>query len=147
MAGERSGRAAWMGDLARGFREYLADQSEVDLIAIDAPGGDVVVALERFDLALGQLADMAVVYGDDSRAVLDPLVVPAAALAGEYLRGLAGAAWVEPDPELPPDDTLLVVLVGGGLLDLHVVARSAFSGFGPSLGAALVARLAAQRAE
>ncbi|RIK45227.1 MAG: hypothetical protein DCC58_07115 [Chloroflexi bacterium] len=138
-SGGRS-RAAWLAELGRGFREYLVGQTEIDLVALESDDTTLIVAFERFDLALGQLADLASVYGDDSRGMLDPLVLPAAALTGEYLRVLAGAAWVEPDPDVPADDSLLLVLANGLAIDLHGIARAALGGSGPGLGAA-IARL------
>jgi len=138
MSGAGRDRAAWMAELARGFRDYLIGQTDIELVAI-GEGTTIALAFERLDLALGQLADLASIYGDDSRGMLAPLVVPTAALAGEYLRVLAGGTWVEPDPELPLDDSLLVVLPNGIAVDLHGVARGAVGGVGPSLPSVVAA--------
>lgn len=142
MTGAGRSRAAWMAQLAGGFREYLIGQTEIELLALEFGSGPVLLAIERLDLALGQLADLASVYGDDSRGMLDPLMVPAAALSGEYLRILSAAVWIEPDPDLPPDDSLLLVLDNGIAIDLHGIARVALGSPGPSLGPAIAALLA-----
>lgn len=137
MAGDARNRAVRMAELARVFREYLVGQTDVELVELDTGAATVALAFERLDLALGQLADLASVYGDESRGMLDPLVMPAAALAGEYLRLLAAAAWVEPDPDLPPDDSLLLALASGVVIDLHGLVRAALAGPGAQLAAAI----------
>jgi hypothetical protein len=138
--------AGRMAELARGFHEYLVAQTDVALTQVDGGGVDddaaLAAAFQRLDLALGQMADLASVYGDDSRAVLDPLVVPVAALAGEYLCFGARAVWVEPDPELPSDDSLPMLLANGVAVDLHGLARAALNRASPSLSAVMRALLA-----
>src|SRR6478672_9010159 len=84
-------RAQQLTALAANFRAFLADQTGVELLLAEhVTANDLPAALERLDLALGQLADLTTVYGDDSRGMLDPLVAPAAVAVGDYLRAALG---------------------------------------------------------
>jgi hypothetical protein len=133
--------AGRMAELARGFRDYLAGQTgvEIDDPAAIRPDG-VSSAIARLDLALAQLADLAGIYSDDARPALEPLVMPVTALAGEYLRHATSAGWVEPEPDVPMDQ-LLIRLASGATIDIFAIARRAMAGGSPTLAAALQAVL------
>jgi hypothetical protein len=104
----------------------------VELLPADAlAAADLPTALARLDLALGQLADLTTVYGDDSRSMLDPLVAPAAVAAGDYLRAALGANWQASDPLAPEEFVILVP--GQPALDLLGLARMALAGGAPNL--------------
>lgn len=131
---EQRHRQRQLVELARGFSAQLSAQTGVELLAFDrAPVAGLTAALERLDLALAQLADLASVYGDDSRAMLDPLNVPAAAVVGEYLRAARAGAWRAPNPG--DTDSLVIVLPGGTTLDLLAIARRAFADGAPCFAA------------
>jgi hypothetical protein len=100
----------------------------------------LLVAVERLDLALGQLADLASVYDTSAGPSLEPLALPVAALTGEYLAA-AGSRWLPPDPDDPtPSDGLTIVTAGGIAIDLLGVARATLLSGAPNL-AAVVERL------
>lgn len=123
-----------LDELAGTFRAYLTDQTGVELPPVDGlAAADLRVALERLDLALGQLADLATVYGDDTRGMLDPLAAPSAALVGAYLRVTTGATWEAPDPSTA--DELAILLPGLPRLDLLGLARTALAGGAPRFAA------------
>ncbi len=125
---------------------YLRQATDVDLQApgavSDAHGlAALRTAVERLDLALAQLLDMASVYDDAGGPSLETFALPAAALTGEYLRHATGAAWLPPDPDDPlPDDTLTLVTSDGIAIDLLGVTRAALLGGNPNLSA-VVTRL------
>jgi hypothetical protein len=132
-------RAQQLAALAANFRAFVADQTGVDLVPVeDITASDLPKALERLDLALGQLADLTTVYGDDSRGMLDPLAAPAAVAVGDYLRAALGASWQASDPLAPEE--LVILVPGQPALDLLGLARVALSGGAPHL-AALAAKL------
>ena len=86
--------------LASQLVTYLRHGTDAELddpgAVSDAHGPDALLdAVERLDLALAQLSDLATVYDDGARPPLDQLALPVAALTGEYLRHGGGAAWVE----------------------------------------------------
>ncbi|HUG17156.1 MAG TPA: hypothetical protein VMM78_19280 [Thermomicrobiales bacterium] len=125
-------------DLARQFRDYLAQQTNVDLVAIDAvaaPGGPAALrtALERLDAALGQLADLQSVYSDSPTGSLEPLLFPVAALTGEYMRAAFGGQWQTPDDALPGEDALLIVIGDQPPVDLLPIVRASLLAAGPNL--------------
>lgn len=138
---EASGRDRQIHALARQLIGHLAGQTDIELIQIGAVGAargpDVLLtAIERLDAALAQLADLASVYGDDRQFSLDPLVLPVAALFGEYLRDATGASWHHPDPDDPmPDDELILLMPDGIAVDLLGVARAALVSNAPNLTA------------
>lgn len=146
MADENPGsREQRIAGLANQLVEYLSQGTDVEL---DAPGAmsnahgpDVVLgAIERLDLALGQLLDLASVY-DGATPSLEPLALPAAALTGEYLRNATGAAWLPPDPDDPrADDELTLVTSDGVALDLLGLARATLMSGDPNFRS-VVARL------
>lgn len=132
--------------LAEQFVAYLRQATDIKL---DTPGAvsdahgpaALLAAVERLDLALAQLLDMASVYDDASSPSLEALALPAAALTGEYLRHATGARWLAPDPDDPmPDDTLTLVTGDGIAIDLFGVTRAALLGGDPNLSA-VIARL------
>jgi hypothetical protein len=132
-------RAQQLTALAANFRAFLADQTGVELLSAEGlTTAELPTALERLDLALGQLADLTTVYGDDSRGMLDPLVAPAAMAVGDYLRATLGASWQADDPLAPEE--LVILVPGQPALDLLGLARMALSGGAPNL-AALAAKL------
>jgi hypothetical protein len=127
-------RAQQLIALAANFRAFLADQTGVELVSVDGlTTADLPTALERLDLALGQLADLTTVYGDDSRGMLDPLAAPAAVAVGDYLRAALGASWQASDPLAPEE--LVILIPGQPALDLLGLARVALSGGTPHLAA------------
>ena len=136
--------------LATQFVDYVRQGTDVEL---DAPGAvsdargpaALLEAVERLDLALGQLIDMASIYDDGASHSLEPLALPAAALTGEYLRLATGATWLTPDPDDPmPDDALTLVTNDGVAIDLLGLTRAALLGGNPNLRA-VIARLVAPR--
>ncbi len=137
MTGERSRQIA---ALAERFRDYLTQQTDTDMTAIEAVATDhglaVFTAFERLDAALTLLLDLASVYDDaPARNTLDPLVLPAAALAGEYLRAAGLAAWHEPEDDDIAGDSSLVIVAGTAAIDLAGVARAALASERPNLSA------------
>ena len=125
---------------------YLRQATDVE---IDAPGAvsdargpaTLLAAVERLDLALAQLLDLASVYDDGGGPTLESFTLPAAALTGEYLRHATGARWLAPDPDDPlPDDALTLVTSDGLAIDLLGATRATLLGGDPKLSA-VVARL------
>lgn len=147
MSGERSRQIA---ALAERFRDYLTHQTDTDMLEIEAVATDhglgVLAAFERLDAALALLLDLASVYDDagPTPGTLEPLVLPAAALAGEYLRAAGLAAWHEPDDDDLADDALIII-AGPAAIDLTGVARAALASDRPNLSA--VARRLAELAD
>lgn len=134
-----SERDRQLTEYARSFAEYLESQTGILLSPPDAQHPATLrESFERLDLALGQIADLASVYGDDSRHDIEPLTVPAAVLAGEYLRVGLDAHWLEPAYE--DDAALLLATPDGIALDMDGVARTALMSPQPNL-TALVDRL------
>lgn len=136
--------------LATQFVAYLRQGTDVEL---DAPGavsaarGPVAVLadIERLDLALAQLTDMASVYDSGASTSLEPLALPAAALTGEYLRHATGATWLSPDPDDPmPDDALTIVTCDGIAIDLLGLSRATLLSGAPNLRAAVARLVTAQ---
>lgn len=125
--------------LAAQFVAYLRQGTDVVLDApeavSDAHGlSSVLDAVERLDLALGQMIDLASIYEDNTRPSLEPLALPAAALTGEYLRYAAGANWLPVDPDDPmPDDTLTIVTHDGIAIDMLGLARATLLSGAPNL--------------
>ena len=123
-----------MQRLAGQFSRYLGDQTGVALEP-PVPGDSASLrrSFERLDLALAQIADMASVYGSEQRSDIEPLTLPTAVLAGEYLRiGLSGR-WMEPAYE---GDTNLMLVTGEGVaLDMDGMARTALLSPQPNLTA------------
>ena len=130
--------------LAARFVVYLRQGTDVEIddpgAVSDARGPAVLLAaVERLDLALVQLTDMASVYDSGASPALEPLALPAAALTGEYLRHATGATWLAPDPDDPmPDDTLMIVTSDGIAIDLLGLTRVALLGGEPNLRAVVV---------
>lgn len=116
-------REEQLSNYARGFAEYLAAQTGVEISMPENQDADHLRgSIERLELALEQLADLASVYGEDSRHDVEPLVMPTAVLAGEYLRVGAGARWLE--PAFDGDTALLLAMPDGVALDMHGLAHS-----------------------
>lgn len=138
-----SDRAKRLHAVAVGFRDYLQSQTDIelpDLGAVDRGNGHdaLVMAVERIDLALGQMIDLATVYTDDARMSLEPLTVPTAALVGEYLRATLSATWLaDEDDTARMDDALVIVLPNGIAADLTGVARSALLSGAPNFAAVI----------
>ncbi len=83
---------------------------------------DLLSAFQELDSSLDQLADLADVYGTDRLQAIEPLVLPAAALVGEYMRHAAGARWVE--PLIDADTTLIIATADGVAVDLTGAVRA-----------------------
>lgn len=134
-----SERGEQFSEYANGFAEYLTSQTGIELAPPDAQSQDSLRgSFERLDLALGQIADLASVYGDDSRHDIEPLTLPTAVLAGEYLRVGLDAHWLE--PAYKGDAALLLATPDGIALDMDGIARTALMSSQPNL-TALVDRL------
>jgi hypothetical protein len=133
-------------DAAHRFRAYLLQGTDIELLEIGAVnsshGPDVLVtAIERLDLALAQLIDLASVYSDDPRMSIEPLAVPTAALLGEYLRAALSAAWVL-DDDHDTGESLVIALPNGIAADLTGVSRAALFSAAPNFSAVIEALLA-----
>jgi hypothetical protein len=121
-----------IAEVARQFSHYLHDQTGANLMAPESVEADgVLEAFGRLDSALDQISGFASVYGVDPGNDLEPLVLPAAALCGEYLRHGAGARWVEPDFE--PETTLAIVTADGVAIDLTGAVRASLLSGMPNL--------------
>ncbi|HAX25854.1 MAG TPA: hypothetical protein DCX80_12565 [Chloroflexi bacterium] len=136
MSDERSRQIA---ALAERFRDYLTHQTDTDILEIEAVATDhglCITAFDRLDVALELLLDMASVYSDagPARGALEPLILPAAALAGEYLRAAGLASWHEPGEDDLAIEALVIVS-GATAIDLDGVARAALASGRPSLSA------------
>jgi len=140
-----SDRASRVQAVALGFRDYLRNQTDIelpdltDLGAIRAAHGSegLIPVMERLDFALAQMIDLATVYTDDARMSLEPLTVPTAALVGEYLRTTLAATWLDDDDDT--QDSLVIVLPNGIAADLTGVARSALLSGAPNFTAVITA--------
>lgn len=130
---EPSAREQQIAQIAKRFAEYLTAQTAVTVHEPDAIQNDASrdELFSRLDAALDQMADLATVYGNDPRFDFAPLVLPAAALAGEYLRQTTGASWTT--PPVDPDETLTIELAGGQQLDLTVAVRATLMSGKPNL--------------
>lgn len=116
-------REEQLSRLASQFAEYLRAQTGIDLPDPETvPSDELDAAFSRLDAALQQIGDLAVVYGSDPRADYEPLVLPSAALAGEYLRAGAGARWLQ--PEVDGDTTALLATADGVAVDLTGAVRA-----------------------
>ncbi len=136
-ASERAGQIA---ALAHRLVEYLQQQTGNDIVEPGAVSNaygpsHFLLAFERLDAALDQIGDLASVYADDPRATLEPLVLPTAALAGEYLRAALGARWHEPNDDPLAGEALILVLPDGIAIELVGVARAAILSSAPNLTA------------
>lgn len=134
-----SDRASRIQAVALGYRDYLRNQTDIEMAEIGAVdqshGPDALVAaIERVDHALTQMIDLASVYTDDARMSLEPLLVPTAALVGEYLRVALTAEWM---PDDGMQDALIIVLPNGIAADLVGVARTALLSGAPNFSAVI----------
>jgi hypothetical protein len=112
-----------IASVAKQFVEYVEAQTDVRLSTPEGVGADGFAdAFATLDAALDQLSDLADVYGADRLRALDPLVLPTAALVGEYLRHGAGARWVE--PLFDADTTLVIATQDGVAVDLTGAVRA-----------------------
>lgn len=109
---------------------------------VDADG--LLAAFSALDESLDQMADLADVYGTDRMKAIEPLVFPAAALVGEYMRHAVDAVWIE--PLIDPDTTLIIATKDDVAVDLTgAVKASLLSGM--SNLKAMAARLIAPETE
>lgn len=139
MSNEPSTRNADIQVAASRFASYLRDQTAA---TVPDPGRvtdeSLDAAFSSLDAALEQLLDLATAYGSDPRIDTDPLVLPVAALTGEYMRVAASGVWLEPDDD--PDETLVLRLPDGREIDLTGAARGCLLSGVPNLQA-MVRRL------
>ncbi|MEZ4520225.1 MAG: hypothetical protein R3A46_01090 [Thermomicrobiales bacterium] len=128
MSEDTSERNARIAEIAAQFLTFIDVQTGTAPPAPEEVGeSDMLQAFVALDEALDQLADLADVYGTDRMQSIEPLVLPAAALVGEYLRFGAGATWVE--PIIDADTTLVIATPDGIAVDLTGAVRaSLFSG-------------------
>lgn len=126
-------------ELARQFADYLDHQTGIAVsLSGEADRDQLHEELGKLDLALGQLADLAGIYGSGDRGDIEPLSIPAAALAGELLRATTGATWMEPAYE--GDMNLMLMIPGGPVIDMEGLTRTALLSHHPAL-APLVLKL------
>lgn len=138
-------RNAQIAQLAEQFREYLSQQTDIEIVPLGAIASgegpaavSLEIAFERLDAALGQIIDLASIYAEGQIAtdMLEPLILPAAALAGEYFRSALDAFWIAPDPEMPDAGSELDLGLPGGIaIDLVGVTRAAMLSGEPDLSA------------
>ena len=88
--------------------------------AVKADG--LLDAIAALDSSLDQLADFADISSADRMQSIEPLVLPAAALIGEYFRAASGAAWLEPGYDA--DTTLVIAIPDGVAVDLTGAVRA-----------------------
>lgn len=140
-AASPANREEQIAALAAQLVAYLRQGTDVDVelpeAVSDAHGlSSVLDAIDRLDLALGHMVDLASIYEDNAGPSLEPLALPTAALAGEYLRHALEATWLSVDPDDPmPDDTLTLVTRDGIAIDLLGLARAALLSGAPNLRA------------
>lgn len=139
MSQESPSREEQIAEVAARFADFIETQTGegVPEPASIAPDG-LEDALSALDAALNQLADLADAYGTDRLQAVEPLVLPIAALAGEYLIHGADASWVE--PIIDADSTLIIALPGGVAVDLTGAVRASLMS-GMSNLRVMVARL------
>ncbi len=116
-------REKQIADIAAQFVDFIDTQTGSKLIqpgCIEA--SDLQSAFSALDEALDQLADLADVYGSDRMRSIESLVLPAAALVGEYMRNSAGAVWLE--PIIDADTTLIIATSDGIAVDLTGAVRA-----------------------
>lgn len=133
MSDEQPARNEQIAAIARQFAAYLREQTGTDLpdpASLDSDGA-LVEVFGRLDAALDQLTALADVYGTDPRSAYEPLVLPAAALVGEYLHYGAGARWIE--PLIDEDSTLIIETADTTTVDLTAAVRAAFLSGMPNL--------------
>ena len=102
------------------FIELQTDSAPPDPDSVDPDS--LISAAGELDAALNQLVDMGDAYGTDRMSAAEPLVLPAAAVLGEYLRAGASARWEE--PEVDADTTLIVATPDGIAIDLTGAVRA-----------------------
>lgn len=142
-APERDEQLAGLADY---FVEYIERQTGVQLAQAEALQAEgLASAVGQLDAALGQLADLADVYGHDPRADLEAFTLPAAALVGAYLRSGAGAEWIE--PLFDADTTVQIAMPNGLAIDLTGFARATLLSGRPRFSALLPKLLAEPEAE
>ncbi|HLT18865.1 MAG TPA: hypothetical protein VKZ96_05340 [Thermomicrobiales bacterium] len=123
MSEESPGREEQIADIAVKLVAYIEAQTGDAVPApADVSADSLDAAFSALDAALDQLTDLAAVYGADRLQAIEPLVLPIAALAGEYFVHGAGATWVE--PVIDADTTLIVALPGGVAVDLTGAVRA-----------------------
>ncbi|CAN5691061.1 hypothetical protein BH23CHL2_BH23CHL2_12780 [soil metagenome] len=116
-------REQQIADAARQFLGFIEVQTGSVPPAPDSlETAGLLDAIEALDRSLDQLADLADVYGADRLRSIEPLVLPSAALVGEYLRAAAGATWIE--PIIDADTTLLIAMPDGVAVDLTGAVRA-----------------------
>jgi hypothetical protein len=132
LADEGSSRDAQIAEIAVKYVEFIETQTGLALFApelIDA--ARVNEAFSTLDAALDQMSDFADVYGSERMHALEALVLPTAALVGEYLIHGADAVWVEPVFEA--DTTLVIAMPDGVAVDLTGAVRAALLSGVPNL--------------
>lgn len=141
MADANPTRAEQLATLAAYFVSYIEQQTGAALVAPSAVSATgLLSAAAQLDEALGQLADLASVYGTDPRADLEAFTLPTAALIGAYLWQAAGATWVEPESDA--DTTVLIAMPNGLAVDLTGFARATLLSGLPNFSALLQKLLA-----
>ena len=112
-----------ISEIAFHFVEFIDSQTgSAPPIPGDFDASELLSAFEALDESLNQLADLADVYGTDRMQAIEPLVLPTAALVGEYMRHAAGADWIE--PVIDADTTLIIATTDGVAVDLTGAVRA-----------------------
>lgn len=123
MSDDPMDREQQIADVASQFLVFIEVQTgSVPPVPDNLETAGLLDAIEALDSSLDQLADLADVYGADRMRSIEPLVLPSAALVGEYLRAAAGATWIE--PIIDADTTLVIAMPGGVAVDLTGAVRA-----------------------
>lgn len=123
VSGQTTDRNKQIAEIAGQFLEFIEVQTgSSPPLPEDVRESDMVDAFAALDTSLDQIADLANVYGSDRMQSIEPLVLPAAALVGEYMRYGSGAEWIE--PAMDEDTTLIIATSDGVAVDLTGAVRS-----------------------
>ena len=115
-------RDAQIAAVARQFVDFIEAQTgSAPPQPAEVEAGELPAAFGALDDSLNQLADLGHVYGTDRMDAIEPLVLPTAALMGEYMRHASDAAWIE--PALDEDTTLIIQTADGVTVDLTGAVR------------------------
>jgi len=125
---ETDEREEQIADVASHFVHFIEAQTGSKLQHPECiEPSDLIAVFAALDESLNQLADLADVYGSDRMRAIESLVLPTAALVGEYMRNAAGAVWLE--PIIDADTTLIIATSDGVAVDLTgAVLASLMSG-------------------